>query len=111
MCLANPEEGGGFGVVDLPVVKLLEQMLEKGASQPFGQLFFSQFSMASACPLVEGLRRPSLRSGLLNPSIRGQFPHPKYFSPFELPPFSFCSRPDRTFSSLPRLFSGIGVFH
>ena len=95
MCLANPEEGGGFGAVDLPVVKLLEQMLEKGASQPFGQLFFSQFSMAAACPLVEGLRRPSLRSGLLNPSTKGRFPNPKYFSPFELPPFSFCSRPDR----------------
>ena len=96
MCGADLEEGGGFCAVDLPVVKLLENVLEKGAGQTFGQLFFSQFRMASACPLVEGLRRPSLRSGLLNPPTKGWFPQPKYFSPFELPPFSFCSRPDRT---------------
>ena len=94
MCLADLEEVGGFCAVDLPVVKLVEEVLEKGAGQPFGQLFFSQFSMAAACPLVEGLRRPALRSGLLNPSTKGQFPEPKYVSPFELPPFSFCSRPD-----------------
>ena len=77
MCGADLEEGGGFCAVDLPVVKLLENVLEKGAGQTFGQLFFSQFRMASAGPLVEGW-----------------FPQPKYFSPFELPPFSFCSRPD-----------------
>ena len=56
--------------------------MEKGAGQTFGQLFFSQFSMASACPLVEGLRRPSLCSGRLNPPTKGWFPQPKYFSPF-----------------------------
>ena len=75
--------------------------MEKGAGQTFGQLFFSQFSMASACPLVEGLRRPSLRSGRLNPPTKGWFPQPKYFSPFELPPFSFCSRPDSSFHNPP----------
>ena len=71
MCLADLEEVGGFGAVDLPVVKLLEEVLEKGAGQTLGQLFFSQSRMASAGPLVEGLRRPSLRSGLLNPSTKG----------------------------------------
>ena len=70
MCLADLEEVGGFGAVNLPGVKLLEEVLEKGASQPFSQLFFSQFSMAATCPFVEGLRLPSLRSGLLNPSAK-----------------------------------------
>src|ERR1039458_10310911 len=79
-------------------VKRLEKGLEKGAGQTLGQLFFSQFSRASACPLVGGLRRPSLRSGRLNPPTKGWFPQPKYFSPFELPPFSFCSRPDSALS-------------
>jgi hypothetical protein len=49
---------GGFGTVDLPVVKLLEDVLEKGAGQAFGQLFFSQCRMDPDCPLVEGLGRP-----------------------------------------------------
>ncbi len=49
---------GGFCAVDLLVVKLLENVLEKGAGQAFGQLFFSQFRMESECPLVEELRRP-----------------------------------------------------
>ena len=73
MCLADLEEVRGLYAVDLPAVELLEDVLEKGAGQTFGQLFFSQFRMASECPLVEGLRRPSLRSGLLNPSTKGQF--------------------------------------
>ena len=94
MRLADLEVLGGFGAVDVPVVKLLENVLEKGAGQAFGQLFFSQFSMEPECSLVEGLRRPPLRSGLLNPSTKGQFSYPKYSSPFELPPFSFCSRPN-----------------
>ena len=94
MCLADLEEVGGFYPVDLPVVKLLEKVLEKGAGQAFGQLFFSQFSMAAECPLVEGLRRPPLRSGLLSPSTKGQISEPKHLSPFELPAFSFCSRPN-----------------
>jgi len=73
VCLADLEVLGGFGTVDLPVVKLLEDVLEKGAGQAFGQLFFSQCRMDPDCPLVEGLRRPPLRSGLLRPSTKGQF--------------------------------------
>ena len=65
---------GGFRAVDLPVVKLLEEVLKKGVGEAFGQLFFSRFSMKPDCPLVEGLRRPPLRSGLLSPSTKGQFP-------------------------------------
>ena len=72
--MADVEQVGGFCAVDLPVVKLLEDELEKGTGQAFGQLFFSQLRMASACPLVEGLRRPPLRSGLLNPATQGSFP-------------------------------------
>jgi hypothetical protein len=73
VCPANLDEGGNFGAVDVPVVKLLEQALEKGANQPVGQLF-SQFSIPAGCALVQGLHWPSLRSGLLNPSTKGQFP-------------------------------------
>lgn len=65
---------GGFLAVDLPAVKQLQDMLEKGTGQALGQLFFSWFSMNPDCPLVEGLRRPPLRSGLLRPSTKGQFP-------------------------------------
>ena len=64
----------GFRAVDLPVVKPLEDVLEKGIGEAVGQLFFSQFRMKPNCPLVEGLRRPPLRSGLLSPSTKGQFP-------------------------------------
>jgi hypothetical protein len=85
---------GGFCAVDLPVIKLLENVLEKGAGQAFGQLFFSQCRMNPDRPLVEGLRRPPLRSGLLRPSTKGRFSEAEHFSPFELPPFSFCTRPD-----------------
>ena len=74
MCRADLEKVGGFCAVDLSVVKLLEEVLEEGAGQTFGQLFFSQFRMAPEVPLVEGLRRPSLRSGLLTPSTKGEFP-------------------------------------
>lgn len=71
--MADVEQAGRFCAVDLPVVKLLEDVLEKGTGQAFGQLFFSWFKMAPDCPLVEGLRRPPLRSGLLSPSTKGQF--------------------------------------
>ncbi len=64
---------GSFRTVDLPVVKLLEDVLEKGVGETVGQLFFSQFRMNPDCPWVEGLRRPPLRSGLLSPSTQGQF--------------------------------------
>ena len=65
---------GGFRAIDLPVVKLLENVLEEGVGEAFSQLFFSQFRMNPDCPLVEGLRRPPLRSGLLSPSTKGQLP-------------------------------------
>ena len=65
---------GSFRGIDLPVVKLLEEVLQKGVGEAFGQLFLSQFRMNPDCPLVEGLRRPPLRSGLLSPSTKGQFP-------------------------------------
>ncbi len=64
----------GFGAVNLPVVKQLEDVLEEWGGEAFGQLFFSQFTMNPNPPLVEGLRRPPLRSGLLSPSTRGPFP-------------------------------------
>ena len=41
VCLTDPKELGGFCAVDLPVVKLLENVLEKGVGQALGQLFFS----------------------------------------------------------------------
>src|SRR5580658_11106123 len=63
-----------FRAIDLPAVKLLEDVLEKGVGEAFGQLFFSWFRMKPGGPLVEGLRRPPLRSGLLSPSTKGQFP-------------------------------------
>ncbi len=44
--------------------------------------------------MVEGFRRPSLRSGLLKPSTKGQFHPPHHLSPFELAAVPFCSRPD-----------------
>ena len=69
---ADLKEVGSLGAADLPVIKLLEDVLEKWVGETFGQLFFSQFRMSPDCPLVEGLRRPSLRSGLLSPSTKGQ---------------------------------------
>ena len=72
--LTDLEVLGGFSAVDLPAIKQLQDMLEKGTGQALGQLFFSQFRMEPEGPLVEGLRRPPLRSGLLRPSTKGQFP-------------------------------------
>ena len=94
MCLTDLEVVGRFGAINQTVVKLLEYELEKWCGQAFGQLFFSQFRMSPDCPLVEGLRRPALRSGLHTPPTKGQLLWAKHVSPFELPPFSFCSRPD-----------------
>ena len=72
--LTDLEVLGGFFAVDLPAIKQLQDMLEKGTGQALGQLFFSQFRMEPEGPLVEGLRRPPLRSGRLRPSTKGQFP-------------------------------------
>jgi hypothetical protein len=65
---------GSFRAIDLPVVKLLEDVLEEGVGEAFGQLFFSQFRMNLNCPLVEGLRRPERSGGRRSPSTKGQFP-------------------------------------
>jgi serine protease Do len=55
--------------------------------------------------LVEGFRRPSLRSGLLNPSTKGpcQFQTSHHLSPFELAAVPFCSRPDIIILARPQL--------
>jgi hypothetical protein len=67
---ADPQMVDGFRAVDLPFVKRLEDVLKKGIGEALGQLFFSQFRMNPDRPLVEGLRRPPLRSGLLRPSTK-----------------------------------------
>ena len=40
MRLADLEVAAGFDAVDVPFVELLEDMLEKGISEAFGQLIF-----------------------------------------------------------------------
>ena len=81
--------------VNLTLIELPKDLLEKQVGQALGDLLFLIApSQSNRRPLVEGFRRPSLRSGLLNPSTKGRSPTPDYLSPFELPPVSFCSRPD-----------------
>ncbi len=66
---------GGIRNVDQPLIELTEDLLEKQVGEAFGELFFLIApSQTNGCPLVEGFRRPSLRSGLLNPSTKGEFP-------------------------------------
>jgi hypothetical protein len=92
---ADLEVKGGISGVNTTLVKLPQDLLEKRVGQTFCDLLFLiATSQSNRCPLVEGFRRPSLRSGLLNPSTKGQFPPPEHSSPFELPAVSFCSRPD-----------------
>lgn len=104
------EEAGAepvkMGATDLEVVgaiigihrasiELLEDLLEKQIGEAFGELLFLIApSQTNRCPLVEGFRRPSLRSGLLKPSTKGPITQPHRLSPFELAAVSFCSRPD-----------------
>ena len=86
---------GGIGGINMTLIEPLEDFLKERARQAFCNLLLLMATSQSAhCPLVEGFRRPSLRSGLLNPSTKGQFSTPDHLSPFELPPVSFCSRPD-----------------
>jgi hypothetical protein len=93
---ADLEVVGGISGVNVTLVELPEDLLEKEVGQAFCDLLLLiAASQSPRCPLVEGFRRPSLRSGLLNPSTKGRFPTPDHLSPFELPPVSFCSRPDR----------------
>jgi hypothetical protein len=87
---------GGIGGVDYPLIELLEDLPEKQVGEALCDLpFLIAPSQTNRCPLVEGFRRPSLRSGLLNPSTKGQFQPPHHLSPFEFTAVPFCSRPDR----------------
>jgi hypothetical protein len=72
---------GGISDVDQPLIELLQDLLEKQVGKTFGDLLFLiASSQTSHRPLVEGFRRPSLRSGLLNPSTKGRF-QPQITSP------------------------------
>lgn len=51
--LTDLEVLGGFCAVDLPAIKQLQDMLEKGTGQALSQLFFSQFRMEPEGPLVK----------------------------------------------------------
>ena len=93
---ADLELEGSISDVDQPLIELLEDLLEKQVGEAFGDLLFLITpSQTNLYPLVEGFRRPSLRSGLLNPSTKRQFQPPHHVSPFELAAVPFCSRPDR----------------
>ena len=95
MGAADLEVKGGISGVNTTLVELPQDLLEKRVGQTLCDLLLLiATSQSNRCPLVEGFRLPSLRSGLLNPSTKGQFPLPAHLSPFELPPVSFCSRPD-----------------
>ena len=97
---ADLEMVAGLSRVNFTLVELTEYLLEKQVGEAFADLLFLiASSQSNRCPLVEGFRRPSLRSGLLNPSTKGQFPKLNHLSPFELAPVSFCSRPDSPYSS------------
>ena len=72
--MADLEMMGSIRRVDLPIVELLEDVLENRVGEAFGQLFFYNPRVKpTPGPLVEGFRRPPLRSGLLSPSTKGQF--------------------------------------
>jgi hypothetical protein len=95
MGAANLEVVGDIRSINLTLIELPEDLLKKRVGQAFGDLqLLIASSQSNRCPLVEGFRRPSLRSGLLNPSTKAQLPQPDHLSPFELPSISFCSRPD-----------------
>ena len=83
---ADLEVVGGISGVNMTLVELPENLLEKRVGQAFCDLLLLiAISQSDRCALVEGFRRPSLRSGLLNPSTKAQFPTPDHLSPFELP--------------------------
>ena len=104
MGAADPELERGIGDVDQPLIELLEDMLEEQIGEAFGDLLFLIATSQTNCrPWVEGFRRPSLRSGLLKPSTKGQFQQSHHLSPFELAAVPFCSRPDRFFRMMPGL--------
>ena len=59
MRLADLEVLGGFCAVDLPFVKLLENVLEKGTGQAFGQLFFFTVQNGAGVSLGRGVSSAS----------------------------------------------------
>ena len=84
----------GFGAVNLPVVKQLEDVLEEWGGEAFGHLLF--FTVHNE-PKPSPGRRASSASATLRPPQpfdQGTVPIGNSLSPFELPPVSFCSRPD-----------------
>ena len=98
MGAADLEVVDGISSVNVTLVELSEYLLEKQLGEAFCDLLFLiATSQSKRSPLVEGFRRPSLRSGLLNPSTKGELSQPNHQSPFELAPVSFCSRPDTNF--------------
>jgi hypothetical protein len=71
MGTADLEVVAGISDVNLTLVELPEDLLEKGVGQTFCDLLLLIApSQSHRCPLVEGFRRPSLRSGLLTPRPR-----------------------------------------
>ena len=97
--MADLEMLGRFWSVDFPAIKQSQDMVRKGRGQAFGQLFFSWFNMNPA-PLGRG---SSSASATLRPPQtldQGTAPTVKHLSPFDLPPFSFCSRPDSYFGRI-----------
>jgi len=97
MGAADLEVVDGIGSVNVTLVELPEDLLKKQLGEAFCDLLFLiATSQSKRSPLVEGFRRPSLRSCLLNPSTKGELSQPNHLSPFELAPVSFCSRPDTT---------------
>jgi hypothetical protein len=71
---ADLELLGGFQGIDLGLIELAKDLQQERGGYTFCQLFFSRFKMNPNGPLVEVLRRPPLRSGLLRPSTNGPFP-------------------------------------
>ena len=72
MGAADLEVVDGIGSVNVTLVELPEDLLKKQLGEAFCDLLFLiATSQSKRSPLVEGFRRPSLRSGLLNPSTKG----------------------------------------
>ena len=72
---ADLKLAGSLSAVDQPRVELLEDLLEKQVGEAFGELLFLIApSQTNRCPLVEGFRRPSLRSGAPQPLDQGTIP-------------------------------------
>ena len=72
MGTADLEVEASLSGINITLVELTEDLLEKRVGQPFCDLLLLiAASQSNRGPLVEGFRRPSLRSGLLNPSTKG----------------------------------------